>query len=62
VGWISDRPAAADWSALVGLQPCADRPRVGLDVVVAVDVELHQQQQAVEALAVLERVAARVES
>jgi hypothetical protein len=34
-----------------GLEPAADRRRVSRNIVVAVDVELQEQQQALEALA-----------
>src|SRR3954454_6283564 len=48
-------------STAIGFEPAADRRRVGLDVVVAIDVELHQHQQPIEPFAVLERIATRVQ-
>src|SRR5665647_1886561 len=58
---IGDRTAAIGGAATVRLEPRADRLGVSTNVVVSIDVELQKQQQPVEPLAVLQRVAASVE-
>ena len=57
MGGIGKRAPASERTASVRLDVGTDGPGVGLSVVVAIDVKLQEHQQAVQALAVLERVA-----
>ena len=61
MGGIGKRAPASERTASVRLEVGTDGPCVGLSVVVAIDVKLQEHQQAVQPLAVLERVATRVE-
>ena len=61
MGGIGKRAPTSERTASVRLEVGADGPGVGLSVVVAIDVKLQEHQQAVQPLAVLERVATRVE-
>jgi hypothetical protein len=61
VAGIGKRAPASERTASVRLEVGADGPGVGPSVVIAIDVEQQEHEQAVQALAVLERVATRVE-